>query len=89
MKKAIEIVEAMIAKVNTELHEVQEKYKGTRPDSIYDASYRKVLEQMHDRLIAKSIVLEDVPCECGLIIDRDINAAINILQEGIRILQET
>ena len=27
-------------------------------------------------------------CECGLIIDRDMNAAINILHEGIRILQE-
>ena len=60
MKKAIEIVKGMIAKVNAELYDVQNSYKRTRPDSIYDASYRKVLEQMHDRLIAKSIALEDV-----------------------------
>lgn len=60
MKKAIEIVKGMIAKVNAELYDVQNRYKRTRPDSIYDASYRKVLEQTHDRLIAKSIVLEDV-----------------------------
>ena len=71
MKKAIEIVEAMIAKVNTELHEVQEKYKGTRPDSIYDASYRKLLEQMHDRLITKTIVLEDVERELEKAEDSD------------------
>lgn len=71
MKKAIEIVEAMLAKVNNELHDVQEKYKGTRPDSIYDASYRKLLEQMHDRLIAKSIVLEDVVRELEKAEDAD------------------
>ncbi len=27
-------------------------------------------------------------CECGLIIDRDLNAAINIRNEGLRILKE-
>jgi len=71
MEKAIKIVKGMIAKVNTELHDVQERYKGTRPDSIYDASYRKVLEQMHDRLIAKSIVLEDVVRELEKAEDSD------------------
>ena len=60
MKKAIEIVKGMIAKVNSELDEVQNNYKRTRPDSIYDVGYRRVLEQRHDRLVTKTIVLEDV-----------------------------
>ena len=71
MKKAIEIVKGMITRVNTELYDVQERYRRTRPDSIYDASYRKVLEQMHDRLIAKSIVLEDVVRELEKAEDAD------------------
>lgn len=71
MKKAIEIVEAMIAKTNEELDEVQVKYSRTRPDSIYDASYRKLLEQMHDRLITKTVVLEDVARELERAENRD------------------
>lgn len=71
MKKAIEIVEAMLAKVNNELHDVQEKYKGTKPDSIYDARYRELLVQMHDRLMSKTIVLEDVERELEKAEDAD------------------
>ena len=71
MKKAIEIVEAMIAKVNNELHDVQEKFKGTRPDSVYDARYRELLVQMHDRLITKTVVLEDVVRELEKAEDSD------------------
>ena len=63
MRRAIEIVEAMIAKVNEELDEVQVKYGRTRPDSVYDARYRELLVQMHDRLISKTVVLEDVARE--------------------------
>lgn len=63
MKRAIEIVEAMIAKTNEELDDVQVKYGKTRPDSVYDARYRELLVQMHDRLISKTIVLEDVARE--------------------------
>ena len=71
MNKAIEIVKGMIAKVNAEMDDVQSNYKRTRPDSIYDANYRKVLEQMHDRLIAKTIVLEDVVKELERAEDSD------------------
>lgn len=60
MKKAIEIVNGMISKIHAEMDDVQGNYKRTSPNSIYDVGYRKVLEQMHDRLITKAIVLEDV-----------------------------
>lgn len=60
MKKAIEIVKGMISKLNAEMDEVQSNYKKTNPNSIYDVSYRRCLEQMHDRLITKTIALEDV-----------------------------
>ena len=38
----------------------------------------------------KKLGLEDrwYDCTCGLSIDRDHNAAINILQEGLRLLRE-
>lgn len=35
----------------------------------------------------KDLKLRKMKCECGLIIDRDLNAAKNILQEGLRSLQ--
>ena len=60
MNKAIEIVKGMISKINAELDDVQGNYKRTNPNSIYDVGYRKVLEQMHDRLITKTIALEEV-----------------------------
>ena len=60
MKKAIEIVKGMISKLNAEMDEVQVNYKRTNPNSIYDVGYRRGLEQMHDRLITKTIALEDV-----------------------------
>lgn len=74
MKKAIEIVRGMVAEVNKEMDGVQFNYSNTRPDSIYDAGYRKLLEQMHDRLIIKSVVLNDVL--------RELNKA-NEASEGI------
>ena len=61
----------MIAKIDAELDAVQNNYKSTRPDSIYDASYRKMLEQMHDRLIVKTIALKDVVGELEKAEDAD------------------
>lgn len=71
MNNAIEIVKGMIAKIDAELDAVQNNYKSTRPDSIYDASYRKMLEQMHDRLIVKTIALKDVVGELEKAEDAD------------------
>lgn len=79
MKKAIEIVKAMLAEVNKDLDGVQSSYSKTRPDSIYDVSYRKVLEQMHDRLIAKSVVLNDVLRE----FDKAMEATEGIVDKGV------
>lgn len=79
MRRAIEIVEAMIAKVNGELDEVQVKYSRTNPNSIYDVGYRRLLEQMHDRLIAKSIVLEDVAKE----MERAENLSVGLVDKGV------
>ena len=64
-------MKGMIAKIDAELDAVQNNYKSTRPDSIYDASYRKMLEQMHDRLIVKTIALKDVVGELEKAEDAD------------------
>ncbi|MDY5806263.1 MAG: transposase [Lachnospira sp.] len=36
----------------------------------------------------KNLVIRTMKCDCGLTISRDQNAAINILQEGLRLLTE-
>ena len=36
----------------------------------------------------KNLAIRTMKCDCGLIINRDQNAAINILQEGLRMLTE-
>ena len=36
----------------------------------------------------KDIKVRNLICDCGLTIDRDHNAAINILREGLRLLSE-
>lgn len=37
----------------------------------------------------KNLAIRTMKCDCGLTINRDQNAAINILQEGLRILKES
>ena len=37
----------------------------------------------------KNITIRTMKCDCGLVISRDRNAAINILREGLRILNES
>ena len=37
----------------------------------------------------KDLTIRTMKCNCGLIISRDVNAAINILREGLRILNES
>ena len=36
----------------------------------------------------KDLAIRTMKCDCGLTISRDRNAAINILQEGLRLLTE-
>ena len=36
----------------------------------------------------KDLAIRTMKCDCGLIINRDQNAAINILREGLRLLTE-
>ena len=37
----------------------------------------------------KNLTIRTMKCDCGLVISRDQNAAINILREGLRILNES
>ena len=37
----------------------------------------------------KDLNIRTMKCDCGMIVDRDQNAAINILQEGLRLLNES
>ena len=37
----------------------------------------------------KNLTIRTMKCDCGLTISRDQNAAINILREGLRILNES
>ncbi|MEG6570076.1 zinc ribbon domain-containing protein, partial [Thermoanaerobacterium thermosaccharolyticum] len=36
------------------------------------------------RIVEKDLSVRVHKCECGLEIDRDVNAAINVLYEGLR-----
>lgn len=60
MEKAIKIVEGFIARLNRELDENRASYARTKADSIFDADYRRMLENIHNRTMSKLIVLEDV-----------------------------
>ena len=60
MNEALEIIKQMKAKVYRELDEVQAKYEKTRSNNIFDVGYRRILEQSHDRLISKCVVLDEV-----------------------------
>lgn len=60
MKEAIELVKKMKMKAYGELDEVQGRYEKTRSNNIYDVGYRRILEQSHDRLINKCVVLDEV-----------------------------
>lgn len=60
MNEAIEIINQMEAKVYRELDEVQAKYEKTSSNNIFDVGYRRILEQTHDRLIGKCVVLDEV-----------------------------
>jgi len=60
MKEAIEVVKTMKMRAYRELDEVQGQYEKTRSNNIYDVGYRRILEQSHDRLIRKCVVLDEV-----------------------------
>lgn len=79
MEKAIEIVKAMVAEIYKDLDGVQSSYGKTRPDSIYDVEYRRLLEQMHDRLITKSVALNDVLRE----LNKAKEASEGIVDKGV------
>ncbi len=60
MNEAIEVVKTMKERAYRELDDVQGRYEKTRSNSIYDVGYRRILEQSHDRLIGKCVVLDEV-----------------------------
>ena len=60
MNEAIVLVKKMKAKAYRELDEELGQYEKTRSDNIYDVGYRRILEQSHDRLISKCVVLDEV-----------------------------
>lgn len=63
MEKAIKIVEEFIAKVNENLMKDAESYGRTKADNIFDAHYRKMLEEFHDRNLTRLTLLDDLKRE--------------------------
>lgn len=77
----------MIAPKQTFLHKLEfkcNKYGSyyTEVDSYYTSKICSKCGQIHDIKLKDKVVI----CDCGLVLDRDINAAINIRKRGEEIL---
>lgn len=57
MERAMRIIEGMIADVDRQLCDYEDKYRKTDPTNIYDDAYRRILVEGKDRLIRERIVL--------------------------------
>ena len=60
MTKAIEIVNEMMKVVDSELDRLSASYAKTSPTNIYDAGYRRTLENLEDIQIRKYNTLREV-----------------------------
>lgn len=79
----------MIAPKQTFLHKLEfkcNKYGSyyTEVDSHYTSKICSECGQIHDIKLKDRVVI----CDCGLVLDRDINAAINIKKRGEEILSQ-
>lgn len=60
MKKAIEIVDGFIKKIDDEISRNVESYRKTDATSVFDFEYRKLLAGLHETYMRKLTVLEEV-----------------------------
>ena len=60
MKRAIEIVDGFIERVEAELSRNREYFSKTDANNIYDAEYRNMLLDIHDKYIRKLALLGEV-----------------------------